>query len=106
MSSNVEVVVEKDDDEIEVTGESKNAIEKNEEGKYRSNLKSVSVVNHIEKRGSDVSIEERLGVDALAAVMMNFDGDGIEHYDELVAVLDRKQDLAQDCPFLLIPGFL
>ncbi|KAK4737344.1 hypothetical protein R3W88_001041 [Solanum pinnatisectum] len=44
---------------------------------YRSmkqvgDLKSVSVVNHIRERGSDVSIEERLGVDALAVVMMNF----------------------------------
>ena len=49
----------------------------------------MSVVNHIVKQGSDVSIEERLGVDALAAVMMNFEGDGIEDYDELVAALDR-----------------
>uniref|UniRef100_M1DPA9 Integrase core domain containing protein n=1 Tax=Solanum tuberosum TaxID=4113 RepID=M1DPA9_SOLTU len=50
---------------------------------------SVSVVNHIVERGSEVSIEERLGDDALAAVMMNFNGDGIEDYDELVAALDR-----------------
>uniref|UniRef100_M1DQB8 Integrase core domain containing protein n=1 Tax=Solanum tuberosum TaxID=4113 RepID=M1DQB8_SOLTU len=33
--------------------------------------------------------EERLGVDALATVMINFKGDGIEDYDELVASLDR-----------------
>ncbi|KAK4726947.1 hypothetical protein R3W88_031864 [Solanum pinnatisectum] len=38
---------------------------------------------------SDVSIEEWMGVDALAAVMMNFEGDCIEDYDELVAALDR-----------------
>uniref|UniRef100_M1D9K3 Integrase core domain containing protein n=1 Tax=Solanum tuberosum TaxID=4113 RepID=M1D9K3_SOLTU len=175
MPSEVEIVVEKDDNEIEVTGGSKNVIDKetemtqkvvpmprppppfpkmfvkkNEEGKYHrfitmlehlsinvplietleemlgyvkfmkdlmtkkravsfeddyrlqhcsaiatrsmkqeSDLKSVSVVNHIVERGSDVSIEERLGVDALAVAMMNFEGDGIEDYDELVAVLDR-----------------
>ncbi|KAH0682220.1 hypothetical protein KY289_019972 [Solanum tuberosum] len=41
-----------------------------------------------EERGSDVSIEERLGVDAVVAVMMNFEGNGIEDYDELVAALD------------------
>ncbi|XP_049393351.1 uncharacterized protein LOC125857760 [Solanum stenotomum] len=38
---------------------------------------------------SGVSIEERLGVDALAAIMMNFEGDGTEDYDELFAALDR-----------------
>lgn len=45
--------------------------------KQESNFKSVSMVNHIVERGSKVSIEERLGIDALAAVKMNFDGDGI-----------------------------
>uniref|UniRef100_M1DJX2 Integrase core domain containing protein n=1 Tax=Solanum tuberosum TaxID=4113 RepID=M1DJX2_SOLTU len=54
-------------------------VKKTEEGKYRRFIKS----------GSEVSIEQRLGVDALAALMMNFDGDGIEDYDELVATLDR-----------------
>ncbi|XP_049357604.1 uncharacterized protein LOC125822257 [Solanum verrucosum] len=34
-------------------------------------------------------VEERLGVEALAVVMMNFDNDGIEEYDELVAALDK-----------------
>ncbi|XP_049394646.1 uncharacterized protein LOC125858920 [Solanum stenotomum] len=57
--------------------------------KQESDLKSVSVVNHIVELGSDVSIEERLGVDAVVAIMMNFEGDGIEDYDELVAALDR-----------------
>ncbi|XP_049405192.1 uncharacterized protein LOC125868617 [Solanum stenotomum] len=42
-----------------------------------SDLKSVLVVNHIMEQGSEVSIEERLGVDPLAAVMMNVDGDDI-----------------------------
>uniref|UniRef100_M1E034 Integrase core domain containing protein n=1 Tax=Solanum tuberosum TaxID=4113 RepID=M1E034_SOLTU len=57
--------------------------------KKGSDLKSISVVNHTEEHGSDVSIEERSGVDALSAVIMNFEGDGIEVYDELVAALDR-----------------
>ncbi|KAH0673865.1 hypothetical protein KY284_024952 [Solanum tuberosum] len=41
-----------------------------------------------EKRKSEVSIEESLGIDALAAVMMNFDSDGIDDYDDLVTTLD------------------
>ncbi|XP_049399781.1 uncharacterized protein LOC125863840 [Solanum stenotomum] len=57
--------------------------------KKESDLKYVSVVNHIVKRGSKVSIEESLGVDPLVAVIMNIEGDGIEDYDELVAALDR-----------------
>ena len=38
-----------------------------------------------------MQIEERLGVEALASVIMNFDSDGIEKYDELVAALDRYE---------------
>ncbi|XP_049399831.1 uncharacterized protein LOC125863901 [Solanum stenotomum] len=37
----------------------------------------------------DCEIEERLGVEALAAIMMNFESDGIKEYDELEAALDR-----------------
>ena len=47
------------------------------------------MVNHNVERGFDVSIEERLVIDALNAVMMNFEGDSIEDYDELIATLDR-----------------
>ncbi|XP_049373432.1 uncharacterized protein LOC125838412 [Solanum verrucosum] len=57
--------------------------------KHESDHKSVSVVNHRVGQESEVSIEERLGVDALALVIMNFDSDGIDDYDELVAALDR-----------------
>ena len=38
---------------------------------------------------SETQIEERLGVDALTAVIMNFDSDSIEEYESLVAALDR-----------------
>ncbi|KAK4737236.1 hypothetical protein R3W88_000933 [Solanum pinnatisectum] len=57
--------------------------------KQESNLKAVYVVNHSVEQDSEVSIKTRLGIDALAAVMMNFDSDGIEDYDEIVAALDR-----------------
>ncbi|XP_049383860.1 uncharacterized protein LOC125848070 [Solanum stenotomum] len=57
--------------------------------KEESDLKSVSMVNHIVEQGFDVSMEQRLGVDTLASVMMNFEGDGIEDYDKLVVTLDR-----------------
>ncbi|KAK4727138.1 hypothetical protein R3W88_032055 [Solanum pinnatisectum] len=57
--------------------------------KQERDLKSVSMVNHIVEQDSVVSIEERLGVDALTMVMMNFDGDCIKDYDKLVVALDR-----------------
>ncbi|KAG5594679.1 hypothetical protein H5410_035911 [Solanum commersonii] len=59
--------------------------------KHESDLKSVSVVNYKVEKESKVSIEERLGVNALAAVMINFDSDGIDDYDDLVATRDRFQ---------------
>ena len=37
----------------------------------------------------ETQIEERLGVEALAAVIMNFDSNCIEEYESLVAALDR-----------------
>lgn len=57
--------------------------------KLENDLKLVFVVNHIVERGPDMTIEERLGIDSLAAVMINFEGDDIEDYDELVTALDR-----------------
>ena len=38
---------------------------------------------------SEIQIEERLGVQALAGVIMNFESAGIEEYGSLVAALDR-----------------
>ena len=38
---------------------------------------------------SETQIEERLGGEALAAVIMNFDSDCIEEYESLVAALER-----------------
>lgn len=44
-------------------------------------------MNHIIESGFEVPIEERLGVDALVVVMINFEGDGTEDYEELVSTL-------------------
>ena len=52
-------------------------------------LQTVFAITYRVESGVEVQIEERLGVGALAAVMMNFDSDGIEEYDDLVATLDR-----------------
>ena len=47
-------------------------------------LYPTTLVRHLRK-----IIEERLGVEALAVVIMNFDRDFIEEYESLVAALDR-----------------
>ena len=50
---------------------------------------SVSAISYRVEESSEVQIEERLGVEALAAVIINFDSDGIEEYGSLVSTLDR-----------------
>uniref|UniRef100_M1D4X9 Integrase core domain containing protein n=1 Tax=Solanum tuberosum TaxID=4113 RepID=M1D4X9_SOLTU len=57
--------------------------------KQSGKLQTGSAITYRVENRAEVQIEERLGVGALAAVMMNFDSDGIEEYDELVAALDR-----------------
>uniref|UniRef100_M1D967 Integrase core domain containing protein n=1 Tax=Solanum tuberosum TaxID=4113 RepID=M1D967_SOLTU len=139
MPSVVDVEIRKEDDVVEVRGESENATEKEAEisqkvvsiprplppfpqrlekkieiGKYRrfiTMLKQLSInvplIKVLElmpgyakfmkdmvtkkrvESGVEVQIKERLGIEALATVMMNFYSDGIEEYDELVAALDR-----------------
>uniref|UniRef100_M1DAS9 Integrase core domain containing protein n=1 Tax=Solanum tuberosum TaxID=4113 RepID=M1DAS9_SOLTU len=91
MLSKVEILVEKDNDEIEVTGESKNATEK--EAKITQKVVPMPKTPPPFPQRFDVSIEERLGVDALEAVMINFEGDGIEDYDEFVTTLDSSNDI-------------
>uniref|UniRef100_M1DX35 Integrase core domain containing protein n=1 Tax=Solanum tuberosum TaxID=4113 RepID=M1DX35_SOLTU len=91
MPSGVESENSKDDDVMEVSGESENATEK--EAEVTQKVVPIPTppplfLQRVES-GSEVQIEERLGVKALAAVMMNFESDGIEEYDELVAALDR-----------------
>ncbi|KAK4713604.1 hypothetical protein R3W88_019511 [Solanum pinnatisectum] len=57
--------------------------------KQSSERQSVLVITYRVESVSEVQVEERLGVEALAVVMMHFDSDGIEEYDELVAALDK-----------------
>ena len=52
-------------------------------------IQSVSAISYRVEKSSEVQIEERLGVEALAAVIMNFDSYSIEQYGSLVAALDR-----------------
>ena len=52
-------------------------------------LQSASTISYNMGETFETQIEERLGVEALAAVIMNFDSDCIEEYESLVADLDR-----------------
>ena len=52
-------------------------------------IQSISTISYGVEESSEVQIEERLGVEALATVIMNFDGDGIDEYESLVAALDQ-----------------
>ena len=48
-----------------------------------------SAISYIVESLCEVKIEESLCVEALAAVIMNFESDGIELYRSLVAAVDR-----------------
>ena len=52
-------------------------------------LQSASAISSNMGETFETQIEERLGVEALAAVIMNFDCDCIEEYESLVVALDR-----------------
>ena len=52
-------------------------------------LQSVSGISYKLCESSKTQIEERIGVEALAVMIMNFDKDCIEGYVSLVAALDR-----------------
>ena len=47
-------------------------------------IQLVYVISYRVQKSSEVQIEERLGVEALAAVIMNFDTDYIKEYVSLV----------------------
>lgn len=49
----------------------------------------VSVIDIIEKNEIEVLVIYRFFVEKLAAVLMNFDGEGIHDYDEIVFSLTR-----------------
>ena len=50
----------------------------------------LSSISHLVDSMYEVQIEECLGVEALAAVIMNFLCDGIEEYVSLVVVLQNE----------------
>ena len=49
----------------------------------------ISSISYKVEKSFEVQIEQCLGVEALAAVIMNFNSDCIEEYGSLVAALDR-----------------
>ena len=53
-------------------------------------LQTVSVISYKVESTSELLNEERLGVEAQATVIMNFESYGIEEYGSLVAALDRS----------------
>lgn len=55
--------------------------------KHQSDFNLVFIVNYIVEEKLEVSIEGKLGVEALAVVIMNFDGEGIHEYDELLHLM-------------------
>lgn len=50
-------------------------------------VESLSAISYRVNSVSEVNIEERLGVEYVGAVMMNYESDGIEDFDELVDAL-------------------
>ena len=58
--------------------------------RQKGEFQSVSAISYRVEESFKVEIEERLSVEALAEVIMNFDSDGIEEYGSLVATLDRR----------------
>ena len=57
--------------------------------RQRGELQSVFAISYKVGKSSETQIKERIGVETLAAVIMNFDNDCIEEYGSLVAALDR-----------------
>ena len=51
-------------------------------------LQSASAISYNMGETFETQIEERLGVEALAAMIMNFDSDCIGEYESLAAALD------------------
>ncbi|XP_015074061.1 uncharacterized protein LOC107018167 [Solanum pennellii] len=66
--------------------------------KKSGELQMVYTISYRVKSTSEVQIKECLGVEALAAVIMNFKSDSIEEYGSLAAALDRDDVRCQrDC---------
>ena len=59
--------------------------------KQSGEIQTVYVISYRVESTSEVQIEECLGVEALAAIIMNFESDGIEEYGSLVVALERGE---------------
>ena len=58
--------------------------------KQSGELQMVSSISYRVESISEVQTEERLGIEALAAVIMNFESDGIKYYGSLVDATERN----------------
>lgn len=56
--------------------------------KKSGELKTVSSISYKVDSVSKLKMEERLGVSALAMLIINFDSDGNEEYDSFVAAIE------------------
>lgn len=50
-------------------------------------MQLVSMIDTIGEYALIVSIQERIGVEALVVVIMNFNSNGIDEYDEIMSAL-------------------
>ena len=58
--------------------------------KQSGEIEIVSFISYKVESVCDIQTKERLGVEVVAALIMNFDSDGIEEYGSLVATLESK----------------
>ena len=58
--------------------------------KKSGELQTISAISYRVKSIFVVQTKERLGIEALAVVIMNFESDGIEYYGSLVAATERN----------------
>ena len=61
--------------------------------RHSSEIQSVFAISYSVEKSSEVQIKERLGVESLAAVIMNFDSDSIGEYGSLVATLHQSDNM-------------
>ena len=59
--------------------------------KKSGELQNVFAISYMVESTFEIQIEKRIGVEALAAVIMNFDSDCIEEYGSLIAELYRGE---------------
>lgn len=58
--------------------------------KYPKDMRVIFVIDTIDEDVLAVPIKESLGIDAVVAVIMNFDFDGIADYDKMVSTLINR----------------